>query len=376
MKSQLFKNIAKSQEEYLAILKHYTQLSESQETELRDVALLVDEIKCFWLARLEAIDFELIELTNTNSCSLLFGAIYLDVSEQEHYFFKMFGDYHLLSDPFLRMEYMFRAPEDKVNSFEIINYFKKVFVDAIEILSKYKKHFFILPIREIAIKDESEHYELLEKFFLGFVSSILKQEFSSKEEFLAKFNSFEEIEAGLDIYVREHLVYSEVDETKLSLREKIDRYFEMKMSCKGLLNSQPESQMFWVATFSLVSQVIEMLLISTRLNVCPYVRFEVTFNYLVLLMHTFIEDKILKGIIEKTIMFYIARKTISEKQFENIKFEDFCNLIENKRLMEKTIEKMRVQGVDICQGGIKQVQSIILNEFREVFNNFTGNPAT
>ena len=70
--------------------------------------------------------------------------------------------------------------------------------------------------------------------------------------------------------------------------------------------------------------------------------------------------------IEKTIMFYILRKTIEEKKFENIKFYDFCKLIENKSLLDVIIGKIHAQGIDVCKGGIKQVQSIIAKEFDEI----------
>ncbi|MDO8261339.1 MAG: hypothetical protein Q7T50_07685, partial [Candidatus Magasanikbacteria bacterium] len=204
MISPLVPNIKKTQEEYLAMLNQYKSFFDQQEVRIKEIAFMVDEIKCFWLEKLDIVKFELEELAKDNSCFLLTGAIYLDVSGYEHYYFKSLGDYHLLPDPFLRMEYFFRVPEDKINAKETIDYLKDVFPDTIEILTKYKNQFFILPVREIAVKDESEHYDLLEKFFLRFVSSILQKPFPNKEEFYASYKSFEEIEKGMDNYVREH----------------------------------------------------------------------------------------------------------------------------------------------------------------------------
>jgi hypothetical protein len=366
MISPLLANIKKSQEEYLVMVSQYKSLFEQEEMPVKEIAFMLDEIKCFWLERLEVIEFELEELTAANSCFLLSGAIYLDVSGYEHYYFKSLGDYHLLPDPFLRMEDFFRVPEDSINSKETIDYFKEVYIDTIEVLTKYKYYFFILPIREIAVKDEPEHHELLDTFFLRFISSILNKQFSSNEDFCDNYKSFEEIENDMDDFVREHLRYSDTNEIGLSLRKKIERCCETQMNFKNLIKDKSESQIFFISTYSWISQIIEILLICLRLRVYPYIRFYVTFHYLSLLMHTFIEDENIKEVIEKTIVFYILHKTIVEERFENIKFNDFCKRIENKSLLDVIIGKIHALGIDICKGGIKQVQSIITKEFDEI----------
>lgn len=356
-------NIKKSQEEYLEKVSRYKSLVDQEGVSVKEIAFMLDEVKCFWLERLEAIEFELEELTTDNSCFLLSGAIYLNAPDYEHYYFKSLGDYHLLSDPFLRMENFFRVPEDRINHKETIVYFKEAYIDTLEVLTKYKNHFFILPIREMAIKDESKHYELLETFSLRFISSMVNKQFSSREEFCNNFKSFEEIENNMDGFVREHLKFSDTDESGLSLRGKIDRYLETPMSFKQLTKDKSESEIFWISIFSWISQISEILYICVYLRLFPYIRFDVTFHYLTIVMYTFIDDKNLKEMIEKTIVFYILHKTIHKKKFENIEFNDFCKLIENKSLLDVIIGKMHVQEIDICKRGIKQVQSIITEEF-------------
>lgn len=94
-------NIQKSQEKYCDMIIQYKSLFGQDEIDLKEIAFMLDEIKCFWLENLEPIEFELEELTEKHSCFLLSGAIYLNVADYEHYYFKILGDYHLLSDPFL-----------------------------------------------------------------------------------------------------------------------------------------------------------------------------------------------------------------------------------------------------------------------------------
>jgi len=174
----------------------------------------------------------------------------------------------------------------------------------------------------------------------------------------------------MDSFVREHLRFSDIDETGLSLRGKIEQYCETQMNFKNLIKDKSESQIFWISTYAWVSQVIDILLICMFLNVCPYIRFNVTFHYLSLLMHTFTEDKNFKKMIEKTIIFYVLRKTIKEERFEKIEFNDFCKLVENKSLLDLIIGKVHALGIDICEGGIKQVQSIIINGFDDMCGGY------
>jgi hypothetical protein len=356
-------NIKESQEKYLEIIAQYRAVFHQKEIPLKEVVFMLEEVNCFWLERLMAIEYELEELTKKNSCFLLSGAIYLNISDYEHYYFKSLGDYHLLYDPFLKMENIFRVPERNINTKETIDYIKEVYDDTVNILTDYRNHFFILPIRVMAIKDETDHRTLLDNFFLRFLSRVFNRDLASQEEFCNTYHSFEEIEKDMDSRVRDNFIFSDMKDIGISLREKIKCYRETQMNFEALIIGKSESQIFLFSIYTWISQVIEILLICMRLGVCPYIRFECTIYYLWMLMYTFIDDKYFKEMIEKTIVFYFLRKTISRERFENIKFDDFCRLIENKSLLDLIIREMHENGIDIYEGGIKQVQLIIIKKF-------------
>jgi hypothetical protein len=367
--SPLLVNIKKSQQDYLLKIIQHKSMINQKELSVKEISFLLDEIKCFWLERLKIIDFELEELTEKHLCFLLSGAIYLNVSEYEHYYFKSLGDYHLLYDPFLKMENFFRIPEENINKKETIDYFKKVYADTIEILTKYQNQFFILPIKEIAIVDDKKHHEMLEKFFFNFLSSSFKKDLTSEEDFFKNYESFEEIEDDMDNYIRDHLILSDSSDLGLSLRNKIERYCKTQMNFASLIKEKTEPQIFFISIYSWISQIIDILLICVILRIYPYIRFDVTFHYLTLLMYTFIEDRKLKELIEKTIISYIFYKTINEENFKKIKFGDYCKLLENKSLLNVIISKIHEIGIDIFEGGVKQVESVIKKEFDEIKND-------
>lgn len=363
MTSPALVNIKRSQDEYLNMIIRYESLVCQDRMSAKDVAMMLDEIKCFWLERLEAIEFELEELADKHSCFLLCGAIYLCIPDYEHYYYKSLGDYHLLFDPLLKMESFFRAPKDRMDSKETMKLFQEVYNDTIEVLQKYKNHFLILPIREIAVKDESEHLDILEKASISFISSLLNKDFKNNEELFSTYQSFEEIENDIDCDIRGHLIFNEIDSTDMSLREKIERYHKRQRNLAALTRGMTESQIFYLSIFTFISQIIDVLLICTYLRVCPYIRFDVSFHYLILVMSNFHENSNLKEMLEKAIVFYIQRKAIEVERFANVKFDDFCKRLENKSLLDVIMNKIHTQGIDIVKGGFEQVDAIISKEF-------------
>jgi hypothetical protein len=363
MNSSALKNINQAQKDYLKLIDHYKNIVDNDELNFKKVSMLIDDVKCFWLERLNIIEFEIEDLTENNLCFLLSGAIYLDVSSYEQYYFKSFGDYHLLFDPFLKLEAFFRIDENKINSKETLDYFRKVYYDTINILTNYRNIFLILPIRKIAIEDNKKHHEMLNKIFLNVVSDLFNTEFKTEEDFCNKFRSLEEIEDNMGPNKNCYLVFSDHDNPELSLRKKIENYSETQMSISSLLKNKTEPQIFLIVVNSWISQIIDILLICISLRLYPYIRFSVTFHYLILIMHSFTEDKSLKEMIEKTIIFYIFTRSINKDRFKNVEFTEYCNRIKDKNILSDLIDKIHAQGINIFKGGIKQTESIILDEY-------------
>jgi len=291
MNSPTLINIQKAQEEYLELLTQYKEYVHEEGLSITIICALLDEVKCFWLERLKIIEFELDELAESKTCFVLSGAIFLNVPEYEHYYFKSFGDCHLLPDPFLKMELFFRIPEEKINYNFTTTYFKRVFIDTIETLTTYKGSFYVLPIHEISVEDPQKHRELLDTFFWRFISNAFNSEFKNNEEFCSKYRSFEDIEGDLNDFVREHLIFNGFSDSKLSLRERLEQYRGEQTNISSLIADRSEAQRFLISVFSYVSQIADILYICSILRINPFIRFDVTLNYLTLVMYTFIEEK-------------------------------------------------------------------------------------
>ena len=150
----------------------------------------------------------------------------------------------------------------------------------------------------------------------------------------------------------------------LSLREKIKSYVDTQINIKILVQDKSEAQIFFISVFSWFSQVIDVLLVCTRLQINPYIRFNLTFHYLGLIMQTFSEDDTLRKMIEKTVVFYVFRQTINSNCFKDLAFLDYCTQIKNSKMLNNIIDKMNDAGIDIFKEGPKKVEAIIAEEFK------------
>ncbi len=358
-------SIQNSQSQYHQLITEFVQRSDIDELTWYQIAAFLDEVEHFWRRRLDIIDVELEALTESNVCFLLSGAIYLNVSDDEHYYFKSLGDFHVLPDPFLKMEHFFRVPETSFDSGAVLGYFKRVLSDTLQILESFRDAFFILPIRLLAIEDTEKHKELLDKFFLNFLSSVFDKEYEHQDEFCKDYEDFEQIESKLESYVRQKLIFSEITEGELPLREKIESYLNSQIGFARLLEGQPEAKVFLVTLYSHLSQISDILLICTIQRLNPYIRFEITFHYLLLVMYTFLGDENLRNMIEKTIVFYVFRKVMDGVFEQHESFNDYWSIMHERKALPKIINEMREQKIDIFHGGMRELEKIIANVFND-----------
>jgi hypothetical protein len=368
MKPPTLLNINRSQKEYLNLLLQYREYVQADTLSIFQICAFLDEVKCFWLKQLKSIEWELNELTECQTCFILSGAIFLNVSEYEHYFFKSLGNCHIISDPFSKLELIFRNPEGEINSSFTVDYFKRAFFDTLEILTTYKGYFYILPIQEIAIDDSEKHHELLDRFFWKFISSAFDEEFNSYEEFFKKYKSFEEIEAGLIDYVRKNLVFDRLSDRNLSLRQRVEKHSGEYTNITSNIPLKTDAQRFLIAVFSYITQVANILYVCSVLRINPYIRFDITFTYFTLVINIFTDDENLRRMIEKTLIGYILYRTIDGNRFENITFSEYIRCLENKSLLSSILEKIHIQKIDIFKEDAPRVARIIKNEFETILS--------
>jgi hypothetical protein len=206
----------------------------------------------------------------------------------------------------------------------------------------------------------------MDMFFWKFISEAFDGEFKSHEEFYEKYKSFEDIEAGLNSYVRESLVFNHLSDRNLSLKERVEKLSGQYTNISSTINLKSDTQRFLIAVFSYIAQIADILYVCSVLRLNPYIRFDITFTYFTLVMSIFTDDDNLRRMIEKTLICYLVYRTIDEGKFENLSFPDYCKKLEDKTLLNTIIEKVHAQEIDIFKDDSSKVVKVIEEEFETI----------
>jgi hypothetical protein len=362
------RNISEAQKEYSDLVFSFHESVNKSNFSVVDMSKIIDHIKIFWLKKRAILEFEIEELTSCNDCYCLCGAIYLDIDNYEHYYFKSIGDQHLLFDPFLKLEVFVRTARQDQKATNLIELFKRTYTDTIEILTNYSDSFTILPLQMLAIDDVDSHQKLLNSFFLSFLATSLNEDFETADDFIEKYDNYEQIEENLDSSCKDKLVYEEIDESSLSLREKIERHTKSQSVFSDLVKSGSESQIFYACTFTKFAQIIDQVLTCSYLRLIPYIRFDITFHYFIVLAETLGQHPEIESIIDKIILFYIFRMSIQAEIIKTIDFDSYRQRIAEGNLFDCIQSKLINSGINYRNPNIKKMRQIIQQEFDTCFN--------
>ncbi|HIP33768.1 MAG TPA: hypothetical protein EYG89_03345 [Bacteroidia bacterium] len=355
-------NIQKSQGQYFDLLKSYEEEVFSDNVNQKNIAMIIDEIQCFWLNKKDVLAFELDTLSSKKECFVLSGAVYLDIKDNEHYIFKALGNEHIISDPLLKLENFFRLPSQVFDK-SSIELFRRAFRDVFEILSKYQNNFYILPINIIAIENQEEHMELLQKFFLNFINTMLDENFDSIDDFFEKYLTYEDIENNMTLFFKSNLTFNDSNDEALSLKDKVESHINNQPVMTLVFQDKTETEKFIASLYGLVSQIMDILLISSITNTTPFIRFKPTFHYLTTVMYTFIEDEYFKIMIEKTMIYYIFYYTVDKEKLMKIDFSTYTNIVKETDFLNLIIQEMKKNNINIFESGVESVGKIIEQEF-------------
>ena len=350
------KNIKKYQREYESLLKKYEAIVFNEELSSFQIARIIDIVDCFWLDKLNIIEYELEQITYDNDCFLLSGVIYLDIESNEHYSYKTLADYHFLYDPLHKLRNFFRGVKIRSEK-ENIDLFKRTYKDTLKVL-ELKKHFFILPISLMVIKDEHSHVEMIRNFYLNSLGSFFDKEFTSFDELFQSFNNYDEIENSLNPNIKEALLID--DEYIFESIETFIKYYFKKRDMLYILDVKSEIEQFSLIIEMQLMQILDILFCSIALNLSPAIRNADTFSYFNLVKESFGENAENKKLIDNAIIFYIFYLNINKKELIKKDFDDYCKELSLVDYIKNIKFEMAKDNIDFSKNnGISKLESII-----------------
>ncbi len=361
----MLKAIEESQKEYFKLIQKYDKLFRDYSSSTINILYFFDEINIFWLKRLEIIEYELNYLTQGSQCFILSGAVYLNTKEHEHYYFKTFGDYHILHDPFLTMEGAVRY-NDELHD-KTFRYLCDIYEDTVGVLHDFGEEFFVLPVEKIAwMSNHDEKNELINKVFWQFVSSLFSKEINSIEEFQTYYDGFYSIEKDLDQNKLSNLIFTDSYDSRISIKERAERFINKNAHIMDLTKGKEETDIFISLLYMHIAQVMDILLTASKVGLIPFIRYEVPFRYLCLLMNCFTDKEDIMDVLKKTIIFYIFYMSVNSEDFKSMSFELYCNAIRKIKFLDLVLSRIRESKLCLMETETNTIKDIILEEYKRI----------
>lgn len=117
-----------------------------------------------------------------------------------------------------------------------------------------------------------------------------------------------------------------------------------------------------------ISQVLDIILLGTTLNISPVIFEPQAFRTLTLIMHSFEENKQIKLLLERAIVTFIIYKVLSGGNILRIDFQEYYGLINSNNRLRIIESKLINNNIDLFKLPFREVQLIIEEAFEDVFS--------
>ena len=291
-----------------AIEKQYAELVNSFDFSSPGVSFyyqaigLIEKCEMFWTSNRPKISRILDDLTSNSHCFVLAGAIFLDTNNSSHYEFAALGEYHLLNDPFVRMRNFFANGESSL---------------------------------DVLCAPRFDEYILLgNKAYWDLISDALNKDYRSLNDLKRDFHTLDEIEKAMRPELNKHFIFSDENDANLSLKERIEKYCEYNQSLISM-DLQDDIERFYISTMGQIQQAIDITFKCAQYNLHPFIRFEVTFHYLLLLLGCFPKEKYVESLLLDVIISYLFSNYVIGNEIEKVTFDDYISFCSKEKLFDK-----------------------------------------
>lgn len=324
---------------------------------LQNCFFFIDEIKRFWLERKELLRFCWDRITDQDDCFLLSAAIYLQVASDNQYSFKAVGNYQLLPDPFIKMEKFLRASNSVVESEEIERQFRSVVKDTTNILENYTHDFKFIDVSVLGGPSEDDRMETIEKGYVNFISQAFNTD--DLNTFASNLSTYELIETALHPYIREILIFSDSDDGKLCLGERVEKFLERQKTITRTHLPENAFDRFSMAVFCLYSQAVDTILKCISVGIYPFFRSDVPVKYFYMLTFGHPEDEPVLEFIWKSIVGYFIGKEIEQLDIAKIPFDDYAAYLKTELPYEKIVSSLQIEKGEVATCSITEVAKAV-----------------
>ena len=331
------KPIARIQKEYRMLLSMYEQDIRTKKISDFKLKALFTEVKVFWYRNRSYVNFFLNNIKLEDDVAFLAGAVYVDILKDGHKEFALLGRKRIINDPLSKMSVFFKNDALQINYDRIKNYVYTVTIDLFEMLDSYSEDFWVVPLSDIDESDHRLHIKELSSLAHSCILATFHDQYSSVEEFLHENDTYEDIEKHANQHALAGFVYTSMSDSKLSLRERVQKYCMNTMNFDELKKLYSESEIFLMISTQQIMQCFDIFLAAAEHKMVPFIRNDVVLCYLGLFFDL-ISHIVDQEILNRTIIAYIAQ---SRYDFGKIPYKEFIKNTGNNILVNRVLYQLK-----------------------------------
>lgn len=326
----------------------------------KHISRFVEEIKVFWLKRLEFVRFIIENKDSSDIIVTYYAASSINIKNSEHYYLKMIGSIHLMQDPIMLMEDLFSFDDKRLDYPELEKYFESVVSSMQVVTHEYSESLFYLPLNLLIPQDKKD---IIFEYFTNLMSSLFQYKIEDVVDFSKNNWSYEDIENKLGSQ-RNQIIFNNDNDIHLPLKEKIDKFLEQQIGLKSFLQMKSPTEIFWFCFFSVIAKTLDTLITSTSVNGIPYLNSSITVHYSIVFLDLFKFDDEISNLIKTALIIYICRESIHEDDLNAISFSNFEKALQDNPILVSIENEMNLQGIDLFHSGsIDKIAQIIKQIF-------------
>lgn len=305
--------------EYKILLEKYEM--NLDDFDIYDYKKLIGEVKMFWYRNHKYVDYFITHITQKDEVAFLAGAVRLDIVNNGHFEYILVGKIRLINDPLLKMSSFYRGNEEEIN-YEYMNmYLKECIRDVLILFREYPDDFYILPTEFINVTEGDKYHSILIDVAEKMILSMFSVEYDNIQEFYDDNDSYEDIENKLLSHIRGQLIFEDLEDINLSLRDKCDKYIKVNGDKMLFMNKLGDTQLFFMMVLQYCMQAIAIVFAMKNYHMIPFIRNDITFQYFTMIFHSNIMNEFSKRDYLSTYIPYVVQKTFdfSDKGYQFVK---------------------------------------------------------
>lgn len=351
--------------ELISIQNEYLELLKKVKSNLdANWEVVIDEVNLFWFRKKRFITFVMENYITPYNTYLFTAATFLDYNDKEHFPLVVCDGMCIVDDIICTYGNLIGKIDDIKFNNTIKNQLTLGIDDNISILEKCGSRIYILPIRFLFSEDD----EVVSVGADGAFLSLFNEHFDNMQDYLQKVISFEDLDMVLKPNLKKSILLYKNDNVNLAFQDRINNY--IKEADNGMdLKNKPMSFIFISAVYGSIAQALNVILLSTRFRVIPYLRYNVAFYYFTYFIQNPYISKIenMEEICLKAKACYLIYKNFDKDALAYSDFDKFAVIVREKKLYEKILDKIKKCGNNLK---IKQLAEYTAKELNSIISEF------